>query len=231
MLESMIESPTPTRAEASDVATAIYDGADAIMLSAESAAGKYPEESVAMQQRIINRVESDRHYQAMMNGSAPIPDSTPTDAIIVAARQIANTIGAKAIVCFTLGGTTALRASKKRPDVPILAISPFKETARQLVLSWGVYPDFPKTGSFGLEVNEEQVFDLNSPVVEEASEDFDMVLREACRAALAKGLVNDPNDLLVVTAGLPFGTPGAANIIRVVPAAGPSCWDGICRVD
>jgi len=231
MLESMIESPTPTRAEASDVATAIYDGADAIMLSAESAAGKYPEESVAMQQRIINRVESDRHYQSMMNESAPIPDSTPTDAIIVAARQIANTIGAKAIVCFTLGGTTALRASKKRPDVPVLAISPFKETARQLVMSWGVYPDFPKTGSFGLEVDEEQAFDLSSPVVEEASEDFDMVLREACRAALAKGLVNDPNDLLVVTAGLPFGTPGAANIIRVVPAAGPSCWDGICRVD
>lgn len=230
MLESMIESPTPTRAEASDVATAIYDGADAIMLSAESAAGKYPEESVAMQQRIINRVESDSHYKNSIFGTSPTPDNTPTDAIIVAARQIATTIKAKAIVCFTLGGTTALRASKKRPDVPVLAISPFKETARQLVMSWGVYPDFPKTGSFGL-ATDGDAFELSSPVVQEAADDFDMVLREACRAALAKGLVNDPTDLLVVTAGLPFGTPGAANIIRVVPAAGPSCWDGICRVD
>jgi len=167
----------------------------------------------------------------MVLDSSPVPDSTPTDAIIVAARQIAQTINAKAIVCFTLGGTTALRASKKRPDVPVLAISPFKETARQLVMSWGVYPDFPRSGSFGLEVDEEQVFTLDAPVMQEATDDFDMVLREACRAALAKGLVNDPNDLLVVTAGLPFGTPGAANIIRVVPAAGPSCWDGVCRVD
>ena len=123
-----------------------------------------------------------------------------------------------------------MRASKKRPDVPVLAISPFKETARQLVMSWGVYPDFPKTGSFGL-ATDGDAFELSSPVVQEAADDFDMVLREACRAALAKGLVNDPTDLLVVTAGLPFGTPGAANIIRVVPAAGPSCWDGICRVD
>lgn len=231
MLESMIESPTPTRAEASDVATAIYDGADAIMLSAESAAGMYPEEAVTMQQRIINRVESDKHYRTMINQTAPSPDATPTDAIITAARQIAKTIGAKAIVCFSLRGSTVLRASKTRPMVPILALCPFKETSRQLALAWGVYPDLPKAGSYGYTVTEEDMFDYDRPMVEKSTDDFDLVLRNACRAALKKGLVSDPDDLLVVTAGLPFGTPGAANIIRVVPAAGPSCWDGVCRVD
>lgn len=159
MLESMIESPTPTRAEASDVSTAIFDGADAIMLSAESAAGSYPEESVAMQQRIINRVEEDPHYRKVINANMPVPDSTPTDAIILAARQIAKTVHAKAIVCFSLRGTTVKRASKTRPGVPILALCPFKETARQLTLCWGVYPDLPKAGSYGYTVNEEEMFD------------------------------------------------------------------------
>lgn len=227
----MIESPTPTRAEASDVATAIYDGADAIMLSAESAAGAYPEEAVTMQQRIINRVESDSHYRSYLNQNAPEPENTPTDAIITAARSIAKTIEAKAIVCFSLRGSTVLRASKARSSVPVLALCPFKETSRQLALSWGVYPDLPKAGSYGYTVSEEDMFDYERPLVEKSTDDFDLVLRNACRAALKKGLVSDPDDLLVVTAGLPFGTPGAANIIRVVPAAGPSCWDGVCRVD
>jgi len=229
MLESMVESPTPTRAEASDVATAIYDGADAIMLSAESAAGKYPEESVAMQQRIINRVEGDLHYKNLLSQNTPAPESTPADAIITAAKQISDTIGAKSIVCFSLRGSTVLRAAKGRPGVPILAISPFKETARQLALSWGVYPELPSTGTYFSNINEEKIFNYEKPIVEKTSNDFDLVLRNACRAALKKGLVNDPNDLLVVTAGIPFGTPGAANVIRVVPAAGPSCWDGVCR--
>jgi pyruvate kinase len=227
----MIELPTPTRAEASDVATAIYDGADAIMLSAESAAGKYPQESVIMQQRIINRVESDSHYRSYLNQNAPPPDNTPTDAVITAARQIAKTINAKAIVTFSLRGSTVLRASKTRPSVPIMALCPFKETSRQLALSWGVYPDLPKAGSYGYTISEEDMFAYDAPLIEKTTDDFDLVLRNACRAALKKGLVSDPNDLLVVTAGLPFGTPGAANIIRIVPAAGPSCWDGICRVD
>ncbi|KAL3914652.1 MAG: hypothetical protein SGILL_006016, partial [Bacillariaceae sp.] len=231
MLESMIESPTPTRAEASDCATAIYDGADAIMLSAESAAGDYPEESVAMQQRIINRVENDPHYKNYLKANEFAPNNTPTDAVIVAARQISKTIGAKAIVCFSLRGSTVQRASRKRPGVPIMALCPFKETARQLTLSWGVYPDLPKAGSYGYTVSEEGMFDYKSPIVEEASDDFDLVLRNACRAALKKGLVADPGDLLVVTAGLPFGTPGAANVIRIVPAAGPTCWEGLCRAD
>lgn len=184
-----------------------------------------------MQQRIINRVESDSHYRALISSRSPETATTPTDAIIVAARQIAKTIKAKSIVCFSLRGSTVLRASKRRPGVPILALCPFKETARQLVMSWGVYPDLPKAGSYGYSVSEEDMFDYDRPMVEKASDDFDLVLRNACRAALMKGLVNDPNDLLVVTAGLPFGTPGAANIIRVVPAAGPACWDGMCRVD
>lgn len=206
MLESMIDNPTPTRAEASDVATAIYDGADAIMLSAESAAGAYPEESVMMQQRIINRVESDPHYQQYLKSFEPAHDNTAAAAIIIAARQIARTVNAKAIVSFTVGGTTAQRASKKRPDVPILAISPLETTTRQLALSWGVYPEYVPEG----------VLDTN---------DFRSMLGQACEIAVKKGLVSSPNDLLVVTAGFPFGTPGAANIIRVIPAAGPTYWD------
>jgi len=231
MLESMIESPTPTRAEASDVATAIYDGADAIMLSAESAAGKYPEEAVAMQQRIINRVEGDKHYKNMLAQNEPSPDNTPTDAIITSAKQIADTIKAKSIVCFSLRGSTLLRAAKGRPGVPILGITPFKETARQLSMTWGVYPELPQTGSYFSNIDEEELFDYDNSISEEATDDFNLVLRNACRSALKKGLVTDPDDLLVVTAGIPFGTPGAANVIRVVPAAGPSCWDGQCQID
>lgn len=206
MLESMIEAPTPTRAEASDVATAIYDGADAIMLSAESAAGQYPVESVTMQQRIINRVEGDPHYQQYLQSFEPEHDKSAAAAIILAARQIARTVDAKAIVNFTVGGTTAQRASKKRPDVPILAISPLTETSRQLALSWGVYPDLAADGAID-------------------SDDFRGMLAFACDTAIKKGLVSDPNDLIVVTAGFPFGTPGAANIVRVVPASGPTTWD------
>jgi len=159
-----------------------------------------------MQQRIINRVESDPHYHQYLKSFEPKHDNTAAAAIILAARQIARTINAKAIVSFTVGGTTALRASKKRPDVPILAISPLKETSRQLALSWGVYPEFSEADSYD-------------------SDNFRDMLRYACDTALKKGLVSDRNDLLVVTAGFPFGTPGAANIIRVIPAAGPTYWD------
>ena len=229
MLESMIECPTPTRAEASDVATAIYDGADAIMLSAESAAGSYPEESVLMQQRIINRVEGDSHYRSYINQNSPTPDTTPTDAIITAGRQICSTINAKAMVCFSLRGTTVMRASKMRPSVPILALCPFKETSRQLALSWGVYPDLPKAGSYGYTVSEEDMFNYDRPMVEKSTDDFDLVLRNACRAALKKGLVSNPEDLLVVTAGLPFGTPGAA--VGIIVNCGCSTVLFFCYVD
>ena len=159
-----------------------------------------------MQQRIINRVESDPHYHQYLQSFEPKHDSSAAAAIIIAARQIARTVNAKAIVSFTVGGTTALRASKKRPDVPILAISPLKETSRQLALSWGIYAEISEAGSYD-------------------TDDFRDMLRSACEIALKKGLVSDRNDLLVVTAGFPFGTPGAANIIRVISAAGPTYWD------
>lgn len=159
-----------------------------------------------MQQRIINRVEGDRHYQQYLQSFEPEHDKSAAAAIILAARQIARTVGAKAIVSFTAGGSTALRASKKRPDVPILAISPVEAKARQLALSWGVYPDVAAPGSID-------------------TDDFRGMLFLACETALAKGLVSDPNDMIVVTAGFPFGTPGAANIVRVVPASGPTTWD------
>lgn len=186
-----------------------------------------------MQQRIINRVESDVHYRSYIDQLSMSKKDTAADAITTAARQIAQTTNAKAIVCFTLKGTTVLRASQERPTVPILGITPFKETARQLAMSWGVYPDLPRSGSFGFTSDEEDFFHYENPAVEGegSNDDLDVVLKNACRAALRKGLVNDPNDLLVVTAGLPFGTPGAANIIRILPAAGPSCWDGLCRVE
>ena len=168
---------------------------------------QFPEESVLMQQRIINRVESDPHYHDYLHSFDPkITDGSSTSAIILAARQIATNVGAQAIVSFTVGGTTALRASKKRPDVPILAISPLKKTSRQLAMSWGLYPEF----------SAEDEYDTDN---------FRDMLRAACEIATRKGLVTDAKDLLVVTAGFPFGTPGAANIIRVIPAAGPSFWD------
>jgi pyruvate kinase len=159
-----------------------------------------------MQQRIINRVEGDTHYQKYLQSFNPGNDGTAAAAVIIAARQIARTVNAKAIVSFTVGGTTALRASKKRPDVPILAISPLRETSRSLALSWGVYPAYAPEGTIN-------------------PDDFRAMLQSACDIALLKGIVTDPNDLLVVTAGFPFGTPGASNILRIIPAAGPTHWD------
>jgi pyruvate kinase len=159
-----------------------------------------------MQQRIINRVEGDAHYQQYLQSYDPPHDNSAAASIIMAARGIARNVGAKAIVSFTVGGSTAQRASKKRPDVPILAISPLKSTSRQLALSWGVYPEISPEGSYD-------------------TDNFRGMLSYACEVAIRKGLVSDPKDLLVVTAGFPFGTPGAANIIRVIPAAGPTYWD------
>lgn len=159
-----------------------------------------------MQQRIINRVESDPHYQQYLKSYQSPADKSAASSLILAAKEIARNVGAKAIVCFTVGGTTAQRASKKRPDVPILAISPLEMTSRQLALSWGVYP----------EISEEHGYDTDN---------FRDMLRYACDIAQKKGLVSDANDLLVVTAGFPFGTPGAANVLRIIPAAGPTYWD------
>jgi len=211
MLESMIDSPTPTRAEASDISCAIYDGADAIMLSGESASGKYPLESVAMQQRIINRVETDEGYARELRINRLEPLDTPTGSVLSASQQVADSVQAKTMVVFTLTGTTVQIASRGRPTTPILAVTPRDDCGRRLSLSWGIYPavvdGIPPTATFDNEV-----------------------VSAACRAALTKGLVNHPNDLLVVIAGMPFGTRGAANVLRVVPAAGPDCWNGMCKV-
>eukprot|EP00640_Fibrocapsa_japonica_P002040 CAMPEP_0113943328 /NCGR_PEP_ID=MMETSP1339-20121228/23188_1 /TAXON_ID=94617 /ORGANISM="Fibrocapsa japonica" /LENGTH=533 /DNA_ID=CAMNT_0000948171 /DNA_START=256 /DNA_END=1857 /DNA_ORIENTATION=- /assembly_acc=CAM_ASM_000762 len=215
MLESMITSPTPTRAECSDVATAVFDGADAVMLSAESAAGKYPIESVEMQQRVINRVESNPSYRfavKMANKEFALQKtqkSTATDAMTLAAKQIARTVGAKAIVAFTSTGSTCVAASKLRPSVPIIGVSPNMQTGRYLSLAWGVYPTCIEADSG------------------EQGQTLKNMMAKACNVAVQKKIAEDPNDQLVITAGLPFGVPGIANVIRVIPASGPDAWEPV----
>ena len=140
MLESMVQSPTPTRAEASDVANAVYEGSDAVMLSAETAVGAYPVEAVTIMERIIMRAERDPAYQRGLHIEETVPEATEADAITGAARQAAETIGASTIVTFTNSGDTTLRAARERPGVPILALTTDEAVARSLALSWGVHP-------------------------------------------------------------------------------------------
>ena len=191
MLESMVHAPTPTRAEASDVATAIYDGADAIMLSAETAVGEYPVEAVAMMDRIVHRVEKDPHYRKMMEAYRYAPEATAADAITAAARQVAHTISASVIVTFSSTGSTTLRCARERPMVPVLSLTPRSDTARRMALAWGVH----------------------SVKTEDLSTFRDMVVK-AIRIAKSEGFAN-VGDPLVITAGVPFGTPGATNILRI----------------
>lgn len=191
MLDSMIHSPTPTRAEASDVATAVYDGADAVMLSAETAVGEFPAESVAMMDRIINKVERDPLYRKIMETDHHDPEATAADAITAAARQVAKTISAAAIVTFSSTGSTTLRCARERPSVPILGLTPRPATARRLALAWGVH-------SVHIE-------DLLS---------FSEMVSKAVAAASREGFAK-PGQKVVVTAGVPFGTPGATNILRI----------------
>ena len=191
MLESMIAAPAPTRAEASDVATAVYDGADAVMLSAESAAGDYPVEAVQMMDRIIARTESDRFYAPIIQALHPEPEKTAPDAISAAAAQVAETISAAAIVSYTTSGSTALRAARERPVVPILVLTSQLTTARQLALLWGAHS-----------VHTADV------------RDFQEMVGKACRLA-AKEKLAESGDRLVITAGVPFGTPGATNVLRI----------------
>jgi pyruvate kinase len=191
MLESMIHTPTPTRAEASDVATAIYDGADAVMLSAETAVGEYPIETVSMMNRIINRVEVDPLYRKITDSERREPESTASDAITAAARQAAQTINAAAIVTFSSTGSTTLRAARERPTAPILGLTPRLETARKMALVWGVHSVLTP--------------DLTS---------FTEMVKLAVDSAKEEEFAS-PGDSLVVTAGVPFGTPGATNIMRI----------------
>ena len=191
MLESMVAAPVPTRAEASDVATAIYDGVDAVMLSAESAAGAYPIESVRFMDRIIVQTERDPHYREAMAASYRTPPAEIAGAIGHAVRNVTNLLGAAANVAYTTSGYSALRMARERPCVPILGMTPRLPAARRLALVWGVRP-------------------ILCPEILDMQE----VTELACRTVLEEGL-GSPGSTIVVSAGMPFGTPGTTNILRI----------------
>jgi pyruvate kinase len=188
MLESMINSPTPTRAEASDVAGAVYEGADAVMLSAETAAGAFPMEAVGIMDRIITRVEQDARWPELMRAEHEVGDA---DALVSAAFHAAETASVTCVAAFTLTGTTALRLGRERPVQPTLALTPRLATARRLALAWGVETRI--------------VPDIRDP------EDIPKL---ACQEAVASGLAG-PAERVLILAGLPMGSPGAANILRL----------------
>ena len=191
MLESMIINPAPTRAEASDVATAVYDGADAVMLSAETAAGAYPVEAVAMMDRILAEVERDALYRVYLDAFHASARPTSADAITQAAAQVAHTLNSACIVTYTTSGATALRAARERPDHPILGLITRMPTARKLTIAWGIHPVFT-----------------------EDARDLDEMVQKARHFARSEGFAS-PGNSIVITAGLPFGTPGATNLLRV----------------
>ena len=191
MLESMISAPAPTRAEASDVATAVFDGADALMLSAETAAGQYPWEAVNMMDRILARVEQDDGWRALTDAARPEPEPTSAGAIAAAARQVARTIGAKAIAAFTSTGSTALRVARERPNRPILGLTTSEYAARRLAVVWGVHP-----------------------VVAPERQSMSEMVASALGVAQTEGFAG-PGDEVVVTAGVPLGIPGTTNALRV----------------
>jgi len=193
MLESMITSPMPTRAEVSDVATAIYEGADAVMLSAESAAGHYPVEAVAMMNNVAVSVESDPTYRQVIVAFRNVPHSSVADGIVAAARQIAETTDIKAICCYTESGTTAVLTARERPQVPIIALTSQRRTARRLCLIWGTHCV------------------MTGPV-----EVFQGAVITAARTARELGFAT-LTDQIVVVAGVPFNIPGTTNILRVAP--------------
>jgi pyruvate kinase len=196
MLESMITSPTPTRAEVNDVATAIYDGTDAVMLSAESAAGQYPVEAVTMMDRIARSVERDPVYQSRVHFTETKLEPTTADALAGSARQIAGTVAARAMVCFSKSGSTARRIARERPPVPTLAMSPSLTTARRLGLLWGVHS-------------------VHSRDVSSFEEMVGKAKRMALRHHMAEG-----GDRVVIMAGIPFGTAGSTNVLHVARLVG-----------
>ncbi|GAA6755201.1 pyruvate kinase [Thermus thalpophilus] len=191
MLESMVQNPSPTRAEASDVANAIFDGTDAVMLSAETAAGAYPVEAVAMMARIAKAVESSPEFLQKLNVLRPAPTPTTQDAIAQAADDIVEAVGARAIVVFTATGGSARRVARTRPQVPILALTPSPEVKRQLALVWGVLPHLAPD-----------------------PQDTDDMVRIALREVKALGLAQ-VGERVVIAAGVPFGVRGTTNLIRV----------------
>jgi pyruvate kinase len=201
MLESMINAPVPTRAEVSDVATAIFEGADAVMLSAESAAGSFPVQAVATMNRIAEEVEGDALYRNIVAAQRAAPEATGADAIADAARQIADTLDLAAIICWTSSGSTGLRVARERPRSPIVALSPNISTGRRLAVVWGVH----------------------CVVTEDAHDQDDMVER-ACRIAIRENFAK-PGQRVIVVAGVPFGTPGATNMLRIAYIGADSAKD------
>lgn len=192
MLESMIVSPTPTRAEASDVANAVYDGTDAVMLSAESASGAYPVQAVSIMDRIISEVESDPFYSKMINVQNEVSLLSKSDAICSALKTVSQMVGAVVNVTYTDSGNTSLRAARERPLAPILSITPHLSTARRLALAWGVH----------------------STVIDHDVKDVDEMVDAACRTAYSEGFAQ-PGDQLAIAAGMPFGQPGTTNLLRI----------------
>jgi len=191
MLESMILSPMPTRAEVSDVATAVFDGADAVMLSAESASGSFPVEAVQTMDRIACSVEDDELYHSIIESQRGTPEKTTPDAIMAAVHEVTQTIEARAIVCWTKSGLTALRAARERSTAPIIAPTPSIETARRLCLVWGTHS-----------------------VITEDIRDFDDMVKRASQIARQEGFAQ-AGERIVITAGVPLGTTGATNMLRV----------------
>ncbi|MGI9383825.1 MAG: pyruvate kinase [Methyloligellaceae bacterium] len=191
MLESMITAPVPTRAEVSDVATAVFEGADAVMLSAESAAGAYPVEAIAMMDKVAVEVERDLIYDAVVHAQSTEPEATGPDAISAAARTVAETLNLAAIICYTSSGATGLRAARERPKQPILALTPITATGRRLALAWGLHC-----------------------VLTSDPDDLDDMVDKACRIAYQQGFAQ-PGQRVIISAGVPLGTPGATNMLRV----------------
>ncbi len=201
MLESMINSPVPTRAEVSDVATAIFEGADAVMLSAESAAGQYPVEAVATMNRIAEEVEADPTYRSIVSAQRAEPEATGADAIADAAQQIAETLDLSAVISWTSSGSTALRVARERPRPPIIALSPSVNTARKLSLVWGVHS-----------------------VVTEDAHDLDDMVSRACRISFKEGFAK-AGERVIIVCGVPLGTPGATNMLRIAFVGGEDAGD------
>ncbi|MBF9197670.1 pyruvate kinase [Microvirga terrestris] len=191
MLESMITSPVPTRAEVSDVATAVYDGADAVMLSAESASGQYAIDAVATMNRIAEEVEQDQNYWSIVRTLNAEPEATGSDAIAAASHQIADTLNLKTVAAWTFSGSTAFRIARERPNSTVIALTPSIDTARRLALVWGVH----------------------SIRTKDASDIDDMAFR-ACKFAVREGF-SSVGDRVIIVAGMPFGTPGATNMVRI----------------
>jgi pyruvate kinase len=191
MLESMINSPVPTRAEVSDVATAVFDGADAIMLSAESAVGTYPIETVNVMDRIAIETENDPGYADLVHATRTQRQPTGPDAIAAAAHTIAETVKLSAIICYTATGSTALRIARERPGLPVIGLTPVLATGRRLALVWG----------------------MHSVLTSDPANLADMV-RKACRIAFEEDFVKADDGMLII-AGVPLGSPGTTNMVRI----------------